>query len=430
MSRIPIGIITENQTFDEYLNLRQINSYFPVEIIFENIGDTLEQTLLESVNKIEEAVKRLHMKGVRNFIISQSSILIINWVLGEGIIGNEGIYCDKIERWQDSRFFCTYNSLSYEGNTSNLLLVVNNLYRFADVESGRQDSDIIEIFINELYKNLQLPQRIYNIIQVGDNASESTSKTLSEACKILNINFINIPVRLIQDPDPIKQDIFGGLYEFIDGSESILNLWVRTLNTTDETSALSVAVNGGFIDAFTNTLLNTNLNLLNIETNIPVNATLYQTLNDTVGNTSIYGGDQLFLSSRNLRNRFLTTNYSYREIETLPPKDKNHPLDIAQYKPTFSTRTVFNPILTKVSGFLPGNDGTLRPLANIEIVEYILSTMAGTFDVFNGVQDNRFRFDLRTHKSRISALIEYFIIPANTFVDESKGLRLNKNFDP
>jgi hypothetical protein len=426
---LPIGFICDNTTLERYIRLRQINTYLPVEIVLFNLGDIISQPLFTTINQVEDAVRELNSKGINNFILNFSSNLIVNWALGIGLNKNEGIYCDKIERWANSTFFCQNNTLAYEGNNSNLLLVVSNLYRFTDVQSGKDNADVIDIFTKEIYVNVPLPKKIYNIIEAGDNASINLSNLLVEAGKTLGFEVVDIPVRLIQDPDPAKQAIFGGLYEFINGSEQILNSWISILNTTTETTGLSVAVNGNFNNAFTNTLLNTNLKLLNVDNGLQVNATLYEALNDTTQPISIYGGNPLVLSSRTIRNKFLASNYSYQ-----PLSDTNvislTPLQIEQFRTFYNTRNIFNPILTKVAGFLPGDNGLNIPLVNIEIVEYIYSKAQGLINSFNGAQDNRFRFDLRTQRSRISALLAYFIIPANSFESIEKGLRPNKNFEP
>ncbi len=429
MTTLPIGFICDNSRLDDYINLRQINTYLPVQIVLKNIGDIISQPLFTTINQVEDAVRELNSQGITNFIFNFSSNVIVNWALGKGLKENEGIYCDKIERWANSTFFCQNNSLVYEGNTSNLLLVVSNLYRFTDIESGQDVPDIIEILTKEIYSSVPLPKIIYNILQSGDNASLNVTDKLVECGKLLGFEVINVPVRLVEDPDPLKQAVFAGLYEFIDGSEQILNGWINTLNTTSESTGLYIAVNGNFADAFSNTLLNTNLNLLNVDTGLPVDATLYQILSDTTGNTSIFGGNPEVLPSRNIRNKFLATNYVYFQL-TDTSLIQLPPLAVDQYSVTFSTRNIFNPILTKVAGYLPGYDGQTNALVNIEIVEYILAKEQNGLNVFNGAQDNRFRFDLRTQRSRVSALLEYTIIPANTFVLVSKGLRPNKNFEP
>lgn len=370
--------------------------------------------------------------GINRFIFLMTSTIIVNWSLGIGLLENEGIYCDKIERWSNCKFFCQNNTLFYKENTSNILLIVSNLYRMYDVESGQEIDDFIKIIVNEIYKNIPLPKKIYSIVQVGDNASESLSKKLNNTCKSLGISIVEIPVRVITDPDPIKQEIYGGLFEFIDESSGLLNSWIKDLNTTNETTGISVIVTGSEGDAFTNTMLNTNLNLNNLDSGLPVNATLYQILEDTTLPVSFFGGNPLYLNSRNIRNKFLGTNYIYSElnVSVSAPKPKIPTLPIDQYNTIYSTKTVFNPILTKVNGYLPDSINYNLTLAIIETIEYILAESIGEINAFNGAQDNRFRFDLLTQRSRVSALLEYLYYPANSFDPVSNGLRTNKNSLP
>lgn len=433
MKSYKIGFIYTENTKINYEKLRQINTYLPVDLIPKEFGSTLIDELPTLINKLEESVRELYNQGIRKFLLNGSSSIFINWALGKFLQTNENIYCDKIERWVDCQFFIPNNSMSYEGNTLNIFLIVRNLYRFSDITSGQSVEDIILCLNTEIFKDISLPNKIFEIIQVGDNASGNSINNLNEALVALDIVSVKIPVKLVTDPDPIKQEKFGGLFEFINGSEHILNDWISILNTSNETVGLSIAVNGGLTDAFTNTFLNTNLNLLNLDTGLPVNATLYEICQDITNSSSIFGGNPTVLNTRNIRNKLIGTNYTYfytnNATETNPDVP---PLAIAQFNNTFNPLPIFNPILSKVSGELPGKESNEASItsAQIEMLEYILADLNVELDVFNGVSDNRFRFDLTTGRSRISALLAYSYLPANTFNTILSGIRLNKDDSP
>ena len=421
-----IGFIYSKDSKYCYDQIRQITTYLPIDLLSKEFGDILTEELPTLINKLENSVSELYKKGVRRFLLSGTSNIFVPWVLGKYLTTNENIFCDKKERWVDCKFFFPNNSLEYKGNEFNLFLIARNIYRFSDINSGEDIINIIAALKTEVFVNIPLPKVVFEIIQVEDNASEYTDKILNLAFEGLDIVPVKIPVKIISDPDPIKQEKFGGLAVFINGSEKILNDWIKILNTSNESVGLSIAISGDFQDAFTNTILNTNLDLLNVTTGEPVNATLYQIFEDITKPTSIFGGDPSVLSTRNNRNKILTTNYIYIKLvsgQEIPP------LPVDQYNNIYNAIDIFNPILTKVNGNLPGDTDPVL-LANIESIEYILAEYKGELDIFNGAQDNRFRFDLLTQRSRISALVEYSYYPANSFDKISSGLRLNKNLIP
>ena len=421
-----IGIIYSKDSKSNYDQLKQITTYLPINLLPEEFGDSITEELPTLINKLESSVSELYNKGVRRFLLGGPSSVFVPWILGKYLTTNENIFCDKKERWVDCKFFFPNNSLAYKGNTLNIFLIARNIYRFIDLTSGGDVPDIIDALKTQVFVDIPLPKVVFEIIQVGDNASENSIKNLDLAFKGLDIVPVKIPVKIISDPDPIKQEKFGGLAVFIDGSEKILNDWIKILNTSNESVGLSIAVNGGLADSFTNTILNTNLDLLNVTTGEPVNATLYQIFEDITKPTSIFGGDPSVLSTRDKRNKNLGTNYTYYKLvsgQEIPP------LPVDQYNNIYNAIDIFNPILTKVNGNLPGDTDPVL-LANIESIEYILAEYKGELDIFNGAQDNRFRFDLLTQRSRISALVEYSYYPANSFDKISSGLRLNKNLIP
>ena len=126
---LKIGFITIKSNYSSYYNIRQANTYLPVEIVYLSAGDSLELTLNELVNNVENAVLQLNTQGINNIIFGLSSNIIINWALGIGLNNNEGYFCDKIERWENITFFCSDNSLAINGNTNDLLSIVSNFVR-------------------------------------------------------------------------------------------------------------------------------------------------------------------------------------------------------------------------------------------------------------------------------------------------------------
>lgn len=437
--RLNIGFLlpSDQPSYDaNYTNLRQVNSYLPVTLVKSVYGSLTEDDKATLINGIENSVRELYDTGVRHFLLNASSSILVPWILGQLLLTNENIVCDKIERWSDCKFFLINNTMAYEGNTTNIFLVARNVYRFVDITSGGTSADAetcLKTIVFNSSGTYNQPTKIFEIVEVSDNASVNSINILNGALNALGIPYVTIPVQFTVDTNPINEAKYGGIYEFVDGSEALLNEYISILNTTEEYVGLSIAVNGGLNDAFTNTFLNTNLNLNNLDTpTATVNATLFDICQDiTNTTTSIFGGNSTYLSSRDNRNRLIGTNYSYNFTSNADLSNPDVPvLPIAQWSNILNATVVFNPILSKVQGALPGRNFSTVTLAQIEIIEWILASLNGTLDVFNGAQDNRFRFDLETQRSRINALLAYYYTPADTFEAVQSDLAFNKDNSP
>ena len=159
------------------------------------------------------------------------------------------------------------------------------------------------IYKTNIFKDISLPEKVFYIYELGDNASEISLQKTINVSKILNFQVVKIPVKISVDPDPIRQAIFGGIAEFIGNSDQLLNDYINILNTTTNTTGIGFAVNGALNDTMTNTILSTKFSLLNLDTGLPVLTTLFEIFTDITLNTSIFGGNPLLLPSRNSRNR-------------------------------------------------------------------------------------------------------------------------------
>jgi hypothetical protein len=398
-----------------YNQIRQVNSFLPVEIILEKVDNTSGQTLSDLVNSFETAVKNLHDKNISYIILDSPSSIIVPWCLGKYLKENTDIHCDKVERWEHMKFFCRNNSLGYKGSPNNLLLIVRNLYRFIDLNSGRGIDDITSSLKTNAYSGLKLPSKIFTILETNDNAAMIENDKLKSACKSLGIDTIEIPVTYKYD-----DSLFNGVYEFndIETATKNLNDWIDIINK-GESTGFSVAVNGFQDSAFSNTMISTKLKLNPI--NGKTNSTLYEALNNTEGTNS----------------RFLSNNYNYGRITDANNNQINFPLKIVQFSTKRGDYAVFNNLLTGMSGILPSEYFDLDPSTNyrpalctLEIIQYILADVNGTTDVFIGVQDNRFRFDKETGRSRVCALLSSTNLPANSFEsNELPTLYLNEPFE-
>lgn len=418
---LKIGFITIKSNYSSYYNIRQVNTYLPVEIVHISVGDSLELTLNELVNNVENAVLEFNTQGINKIIFGLSSNIIINWALGIGLNNNEGYFCDKVERWASITFFCSDNSLAINGNTNDLLSIVSNLYRFADVLSGARTLDTENIYKTNIFKDISLPEKVFYIYELGDNASEISLQKTINVSKILNFQVVKIPVKISVDPDPIRQAIFGGIAEFIGNSAQLLNDYINILNTTTNTTGIVFAVNGALNDTMTNTILTTRFSLLNLDTGLLVLTTLFEIFTDITLNTSIFGGNPLLLPSRNSRNKFINSNYTYeRVISNTDPTFTIPPLPINQYNDIYNPYLIYNPNILKVSGILPNFEYYGVSYA-LETIEYILAVNSN-ISVFNGVSDNKFRFDLKNNRTRICALLIYYYTLANTFDLSNNGL--------
>jgi hypothetical protein len=398
-----------------YNKIRQVNNVLPVDIILEKVDNTSGQTITDLVNSFETAVTKLKNNDISYIILDAASSIIVPWCLGKYLKENTDILCDKVERWKHMKFFCLNNSLGYKGSLTNLLLIVRNLYRFVDVNSGASLDDITFSLKTNAYSGLKLPSKIFTVLETNDNAAMIENEQLKSACKSLGIDTVEIPVTYKYD-----DSAFNGIYEFnnIETATRNLNDWIDMINK-GESTGFSAAVNGNLGDAFTNTIINTKLNLSPI--NGKQNSTLYEALNNTEGTNS----------------RFLGNNYSYNRVDDANNKTLNTPLKIVQYSTSSSWHAVFNNILTRISGILPSEFFDTDPstyyeraLCALEIIQYILADVNGTTDVFTGLQDNRFRFDKETGRSRVCALLQSTNTPANTFeLSELPKLYLNKPFE-
>lgn len=418
---LKIGFITIKSNYSSYYNIRQANTYLPVEIVYLSAGDSLELTLNELVNNVENAVLQLNTQGINNIIFGLSSNIIINWALGIGLNNNEGYFCDKVERWENITFFCSDNSLAINGNTNDLLSIVSNLYRFADVLSGARTADTENIYKTNIFKDISLPEKVFYIYELGDNASEISLQKTIDVSKILNFQVVKIPVKISVDSDPIRQAIFGGIAEFIGNSDQLLNDYINILNTTKNTAGIGFAVNGALNDTMTNTILTTRFSLLNLDTGLPVLTTLFEIFTDITLNTSIFGGNPSLLPSRNSRNKFINSNYTWsRVISNTDPTFTIPPLPINQYSDIYNPYLIYNPNILKVSGILPNLEYYGVSYA-LETIEYILAVNSN-ISVFNGVSDNKFRFDYKNNRTRICALLIYYYNLANTFDLSNNGL--------
>ena len=118
-------------------------------------------------------------------------------------------------------------------------------------------------------------------------------------------------------------------------------------------------------------------------------------------------------------------NYTYGSVNniTIPF------LPITQYSGSLFSRNVWNPILDYL-GYLPPFGGIYSPLIFIEIIGYIVAEYNNTLNVFSGLQDNRFRFDTLTQRSRISALLAYTITPPGTFNIVESNIKFNEDDIP
>lgn len=412
--KIPFITVTNNPNYD---NIKQITTFYSVELIKIVIGDTQIQTTEQLVNNLENIVRDLRdNQGITKFLLDLSSNIIVSWALGDTLIYNNGYYCDKKERFEDCKFFCSDNSLSYNNSPFELLLIVRNLYRFADVTSGQSTADIVNTYNNILYPN-GIPDIQYVIYQLGDNASESSLTQIQNVGNILNIPTILIPFQVIIDPNPINQQIFGGLCVSINNSFDTLNEYVNDLNNTNKNVLINFIINGFYNNSLTNTILNYPI-LIN---SIHIPTTMFEIFIN-ISN----------IPTQNARNRFIGSNYNYSQINNilLPISAQQiPPLPITQYSNNLDTRIIWNPILDRL-GFLPPYGGSGSSIINIEIIAYIFNENNNSLRTFCGIQDNRFRFDQLTQRSRISALLVYYTVLANTFTIVESRLTINEDNVP